>query len=100
IGAILRKSRGPIGSPRPGSSCCITRVSLTSPAEGSDSSSAVPLDPPPAVEPLGRVREYHPLHCRTPWSRTSTLGYARTGEAGAALALGATTPTHSAHGEW
>src|SRR5262249_8400752 len=33
-------------------------------------------DPPPAAEPLGRVREYHPLHCRTPWSRTSTFAAA------------------------
>src|SRR5262249_57557309 len=33
--------------------------SLTGPAEGSDPSSVVQLDPPPAVESLGRVREYH-----------------------------------------
>src|SRR5260370_35653796 len=41
----------------PGSSCGFTCVALTSPADGTASSSLVHLGPPPAVEPLGRVRD-------------------------------------------
>src|SRR5262249_22693461 len=99
IGQTLRKSRQANVPQTPGFPCRMTCASLKSPADGTGSSSVVQLDPRRPVALLGRVREYHPLNRRAPWSRTSTLGYARTGEAGAALALGATTPTHSAHGQ-
>src|SRR5262249_25845591 len=60
-------------------------------AEGTDSSSVFQPDPPPAVEPLGRVREYHPLHCRTPWSRPSTS------DAALARRVGAVQPATRDH---
>src|SRR6516225_2686643 len=70
---------------------------MMSPGDGTDSSFVVQPDPQPAVEPLGRVREYHPLHCRTPWSRTSTLGGATTGGSGAG---GNARRTHLKHRVW
>ena len=38
---------------------CIACVSLTNSAEGTDLSSVVPLNRPPTLEPLDRVREHH-----------------------------------------
>src|SRR5262249_23158988 len=60
-------------------------LSLTSPAEGSDLSSVVQLDPPPAVESLGRVREYHRSIVGRlglgpqPWARPRQVGQALEG---------------------
>src|SRR5262249_24493475 len=45
-------------------------------ADGTESLSVFQPDPPPAVEPLGRVRDYQTPHFRTPWSGTSTSGAA------------------------
>src|SRR5262249_37008958 len=60
-------------------------LSLTSPAEGSDPSSVVQLDPPPAVGYLGRVREYHRSIVGRlglgpqPWARPRLVGQALEG---------------------
>jgi hypothetical protein len=62
-GKSLLQSRGRIGSPSPGSLSGITCASVTSRADGTDSSSNVPLGSPPAVEDLGRGREYLFLNC-------------------------------------
>src|SRR6516162_10428017 len=53
-----------------------------SPGDGADTSCVFPFAPPPAVKPRAEFVNAS-LHCKTPWSRTSTLGEATTGEAGA-----------------
>src|SRR5262245_7326685 len=91
IGQTLRKSRQANVPQTPGLPCRMTCVSLRSPADRTDSSPVVHLDPRPPVALLGRVREYHPLDCRTPWSRTSTS------DAALARRVGAVQPATRDH---